>query len=142
MQTNPMMILAICIILLMILSRIRIVRVPNPKHTDIEKHQNSANNGELIITGYLDILRKSYTDLSDIEILNKSDKDFRNLFETTLEHFGIEKSKLDEILTIQVFYDLSNNNLVVSKAVAKNEIGEQILEYLGKILDKAKKDFA
>lgn len=138
---NPIFIVMICILLVMILRRIRIVRV-NQTPSDIDRHTGTNDNGELVITGYMDILRKHFPGMSDIEILNQSEDDFRHIFEGALDVFAEDKNKIDELFNIQVFFDLSDKNLMVSKATPKTERGEEILEFMGKTLDKAKKHFS
>jgi len=62
---NPhLMTVLFCIVLLTVLSRIRIVRVP-AKKSDIERHEGNGENAELIITGYMDKLREVYIGKTD-----------------------------------------------------------------------------
>jgi len=129
---NPIFIIAFSILLIMILSKIRIIRVDKEK-SDIERYETD-DNDQLIITGYMDKLRKFHNGLSDIEILNKATIEFRSLFEKALERLKYDKNKVDEVFDIQVFFDLSNKNILISKASAKTEMGEQVLEYMNKTL--------
>jgi len=139
---NPhLMTVLICITLLMVLSRIRIVRVPKPL-SDIDKHTGNGENAELVITGYMDKLREVYVDKTDIEILNKSHEDFHSIFDEAVRVYMEDKVKVDDILNVQVFFDWTDKNLLVSKATAKTKDGEKIIEYMNLALSKAKKQFS
>ena len=126
---NPIFIIAFSILLIMILNKIRITRT-DKENSDIKRQDND----ELVITGYMDKLRKFHNGLSDIEILNKATIEFRSLFENALERLKYDKNNVDEVFNIQVFFDLSNKDILISKATAKTEVGERVLEYMNDTL--------